>query len=67
MSQVKEFIDLEIDDVHEWDAPDYADAFICSATAVLEDGTTRDATDDELDELNKDSDLVYAQVIRRLY
>lgn len=62
MKKVKEFIDLEVDGIDTRDYPDFVDAFISSATAVLEDGTMRDATEEELDELTQDglaSDLAY--------
>ena len=52
--KVKEFIDLEVDGIDSRDYPDFVDAFISSATAVLEDGTMRDATEEELDELTND-------------
>jgi hypothetical protein len=54
MSKVKEFIDLEVDGVDSNDYPDFVVAFISSATAVLEDGTVRDATDEELEGLTND-------------
>ena len=50
-SKVKEFVDLEVDGIKSYDYPDFVDAFISSATAVLEDGTMRDATDEELEDL----------------
>jgi len=46
---------LEFDGIHNWDAPDYCDAFIVAASFT--DGT--ELTDDELDELNEDSQFVY--------
>lgn len=54
--------DVEIDGIDHRDAPDFVDAFICSA-----DYGDRPMTDDELDVLNEDSDYVYAQVCKRLY
>ena len=50
-SKVKEFVDLEVDGIRSYDYPDFVDAFISSATVVLEDGTMRDATDEELEDL----------------
>ena len=67
MSAVKDFTDIQVDGINTSDAPDFCDAFICSATAILCDGTMRDATDEELDELNNDSELVYDHVIKRIY
>jgi hypothetical protein len=65
--KVKEFIDIEVDGINTGDAPDFCDAYINSATAVLEDGSMRDATEDELRELSDDSDLVYEYVLKRIY
>jgi len=44
------------------DAPDFCDAYITSAQY---DG--RPMTEEELEELNDDSDFVYEQVIKWLY
>lgn len=54
MNKVKQFIDLEVDGIRLYDYPDFVDAFISSATAVLDDGTMRDATEEELEELTND-------------
>lgn len=66
MSQIKldysKIEDVELDGVDTSDYPDFCDAFICSATY---DG--REMTDDELDELNSDSEYVYSKVIERLF
>jgi len=59
--------DIEVDGIDTRDYPDFCDAFIAHATIELEDGTFRDATDAELDELNEDSDFVYAAVENHLY
>lgn len=61
------YTDYEIDGIDHADYPDFCDAFICSATAIEPDGSMREATDDELDKLNEDSDLVYSLVIEKLY
>lgn len=61
------FIDLDVDGIDTNDYPDFCDAFISSATAVFEDGSMRDANDDELEELNENSDLVYSLVLERIY
>ena len=54
--------DLEIDGLNSWDHPDYCDAFI--ATGLYEG---RDLTDDELDQLNEDAELVAELVNKRIY
>lgn len=56
--KVLKFTDIEITDVHSWDAPDYVDAWVCSATAILEDGSCREATTEELDTLTADGDFM---------
>ena len=67
MNKVLKFIDIEVDGIDTDDYPDFCDAFICRATAVLEDGTMREATEEELDELNDDGDLVYEEVTNRIF
>jgi len=54
--------DIEVDGVHGWDSPDFCDAFISAATYE-----GRDMTDDELDQLNEDSDFVHECVQQKLY
>lgn len=54
--------DIEVDGIDHNDYPDYVDAFISSATYQ-----GREMTDEELDQLNEDSDFVYEQVMKRLY
>jgi hypothetical protein len=61
-----EVSDFEVDGIDTRDFPDFCDAYIESAS-VLENDEWREATDDELDELNNDSDLVYEQVENFLY
>lgn len=53
---------VEIDGINHRDAPDFVDAFICSATYK-----GREMTDSELDRLNEDSDYVYEAVQDHLY
>jgi hypothetical protein len=59
--------DIEVDGIDTRDYPDFCDAYIAGATIELEDGTFRDATDEELDELNSDRDFVYEQVEKRVF
>jgi hypothetical protein len=65
--KVLKFIDIEVDGIHDWDGPDYSDAHVTEATAVLADGTMRDATDEEIEEMNQDSELIYQCITERLY
>lgn len=58
--------DLVVEGIDTADYPDFCDAYIESAS-VLENGEWRDATEDELDEINEDSDLVYSCVENYLY
>lgn len=53
---------IEIEGIDHSDAPDFCDAFIASA-----DYNGREMTDDELDELNEDSDFVYQSLLDYLY
>lgn len=55
--------DVELDGIDHNDAPDYVDAFVSSASWI--DGTP--LTDDEIDQLNEDSGLVYALLMDYLY
>lgn len=54
--------DIQLANVNTRDYPDFCDAFIESATY---DG--REMTETELDELNKDGDFVYEQVLEYLF
>ncbi len=58
----KLFTDVEFGDVHHWDYPDYCDAFIENAEY---DG--KELSEEELDELNEDRDLVYQLLNDYLY
>lgn len=49
-------------DIDHWDYPDFCDAYIESAEY---DG--RDATDEELEEMNEDRDFVYQCIEKQLY
>jgi hypothetical protein len=53
---------IEVDGIDTRDYPDFADAFICSATV-----NGRQATDAELDQLQDNGDLVYSEVEKALY
>jgi len=61
-----EVADLEIDGIDTSDYPDFCDAYIADAS-ILENGKWREATEQELDELSNDGDLVYEQVENFLY
>lgn len=64
--QNKQFIDFELDGIDTMDYPDFCDAFICDAN-VIENDQVRPATQNELDELNNDNDLVYNLVIKQVF
>ena len=53
---------VKIEDIDHKDAPDFVDAFISSADY---DGV--EMTDEQLDEINEDSEYVYGQVLSYLY
>ena len=53
---------IQIDGIKPWDAPDFADAFIMEARV---DG--RQATEEELDQMNDDAMFRYESVEASLY
>ena len=59
--------DLEVDGIDPLDYPDFCDACIARATIENDDGTTRDATDQEIEEMNEDRDFVRDCVEKWLY
>lgn len=50
---------IELDGIDPKDAPDYSDAFICSA-----DYDDRKMTDEDLDAINDDAGFVHEQVLK---
>ena len=58
--------DFEMEGIDYADYPDFCDAYICNAI-VLDNGNWRQCTDNELDELNEDADLVYSCVENYIY
>jgi len=60
-------VDLEIEGVKGWDAPDFVDAFVLGGCVELENGSFRPLTEDELNQINADSDTLYALVLKSLY
>jgi hypothetical protein len=60
----RKICDIEVDGIDFKDAPDFADAYISSAS--WED-TGESLTDAEIETLNSDSDFVYEQVQKRIY
>ena len=52
-----EIDNVVLEDVHEWDAPDYCDAYIASA-----DYQGKPMTEEQLEEINEDTDLIYEQI-----
>lgn len=67
MSKVVSFTDYEIDGVDTKDYPDFCDAYIMTANAVLEDGSMREATKEEIEELNNDGSLIYELACERFF
>jgi hypothetical protein len=59
--------DIEIDGVDTNDYPDFCDAYISSATIENEDGTFRDATEEEIEMINEDTNFVYENVLSQLF
>ena len=65
MEETKRYpIDIEVQGIDTRDYPDFCDAYISSA--VWSD-TLEELTEDELEELNQDGQLVYECVIEKLY
>jgi hypothetical protein len=54
--------DVVVDGINYRDYPDFCDAYISEATI---DG--RPASDEEIEELNKDRDFVYDKVMDKIY
>ncbi len=54
--------DVEMSNIHKWDAPDFTDAYVDKASYE-----GRAMTDDELEVLNEDRDFVYEKTIAWLY
>jgi hypothetical protein len=54
--------DVQVANIRMYDAPDFVDAFIESATYM-----GRPMTEQELEVLNSDSQFVYEQVEKRIY
>lgn len=54
--------DVEVEGIDFSDYPDFCDAYISFACV---DG--REATDEELDIINNDSEFVYEQVLNRIH
>ena len=62
MIDYKNLGDIELDGVDPSDYPDFCDAFI--SYAAYDD---RPLTDEELDELNEDSDFIHEKVLEELF
>lgn len=54
MLNLQKVCDIKFEGVHQWDAPDYVDAYISEAWLEVRDGGFRMLTDEELDWLNSD-------------
>ena len=63
---VKDIGSFQVDGIDTGDYPDFCDAYIYSAE-VLTDMGWRDATEEELDVINEDRDLVYNEVQNYLF
>lgn len=58
----KKITNVVLDGIHHWDYPDYCDAFIDSA-----DYDGKEMTDEQLDELNEDYELIHELVWDNLH
>lgn len=59
--------DIELENIDFNDYPDFCDAYIVKAVIEQEDGTYRDATDDEIEEMNDNSSFVHETVFEKLF
>lgn len=59
----KPVYNIQVEDLHTDDAPDFCDAYIFYAE--YEDGTP--LTDAELDKLNEDTDFVHEHALKQVY
>lgn len=64
---VKRFCDYELDQVDHGDSPKYVDAYISSASAELNNGEFRVATEEELEKLNENGALILNLISERTY
>ena len=58
----KDIDNVQLDDVHLWDHPKYCDAYISYAELK---GVPM--TDEQLNELNEDTDFIHEELIKYLY
>lgn len=61
-SQLKDIVDVEMDGIDSKDYPDFADAFIQSA--AWKNGTA--LTEEELEDLNENSDFVHEHALDQM-
>lgn len=61
-----QFTDFEIEGININDYPDFCDAFVLSASFKGQSGW-REASDDELDWLNEQSDFIYQLVLEHIF
>ena len=62
----KHVTDVEFDGIDHNDCPDYVDAFISEAS-ILDGKVWREATNEELEEINNDPDFVHEKLQEFLY
>ena len=67
IDEVYEIENIVIDGIDTSDAPDFCDAFISSAMIRKFDGAWRKATDDEIDFIMEDTDLLNEKVEEAIY
>ena len=67
IDEVYEIENIVIDGIDHSDAPDFCDALISSAMIRKFDGAWRKATDDEIDFIMEDTDLLNEKVEEAIY
>tara|TARA_B110000285_G_scaffold27502_1_gene27114 strand:- start:1 stop:249 length:249 start_codon:yes stop_codon:yes gene_type:complete len=67
INEVYEIENIVIDGIDHSDAPDFCDAFIASAMIRKFDGAWRKASEEELDFIMQDADLLNEKVEEAIY
>ena len=67
IDEVYEIENIVIKGINHSDAPDFCDAYISSAMIRKFDGAWRKATDDEIDFIMEDTDLLNEKVEEAIY
>lgn len=67
LDKLKHIEIVELDGIDTNDYPDFCDAFAVEVMLHFNDGTSRLATDEELDKINDDGELIHQAVYDKLF